>query len=91
MRKQKASRMSVEIDLPPETQADLAAQATALGMPLAVYLRRLLEEHAKPEAVSRLSSEQRARLWRESAGGLDGTPLLSDEAISRDAIYAHRG
>ena len=83
--------MSVEINLAPETEADLAAQAEAAGVSFATYLRRVLEEHAKPHADTRTSPGQRARLWRETAGGLSGTPLLSDDAISRQAIYAERG
>ena len=38
--------MSVTIDLPPDTEANLAAQAAARGVPLAEHLRHLLEEQA---------------------------------------------
>ena len=38
--------MSVTIDLPPDIEASLAAQAAARGVPLADHLRHLIEEQA---------------------------------------------
>jgi hypothetical protein len=40
------SLTAVTIDLPPDIEADLAAQAAARGLPLAEHLRRLLAELA---------------------------------------------
>ena len=80
--------MSVTIDLPPDTEARLAAQAAELGVPLTQHLRHLLEEHAsKPR---RKTLEERVKLWRD-VSGLPDTEPLSDEAISRESIYAERG
>ena len=83
--------MSVTIDLPPDTEARLAAQAAELGVPLTRYLRRLLEEHAAPSKPARKTPAERAKHWRESVAGLPDTKPLSDEAISRETIYAERG
>lgn len=83
--------MSVTIDLPPEIEADLAAQAAAQGVSLPEYLAHLLEERAAPGAASPMSPAERANAWREAAKGLPHTPPLSDEAISRESIYDIRG
>ena len=83
--------MSVIIELPPEIEAGLAAQAEARGVPLPEYLRHLLEEQASAGKGSLLSPAQRAAAWRESVRGLPHTASLSDEAISRDSIYDARG
>ena len=83
--------MSVVIELPPEIEAGLAAQAEAQGILLPEYLRHLLEERAAVDAGSALSPAQRAAAWRESVRGLPDTPPLSDAAIGRESIYDARG
>lgn len=83
--------MSVKIELPPEIEANLAAQAEAQGIPLPEYLRHVLEEQASAGAGSPLLPEERATVWRESVKGLPDTKPLSDKAISRESIYAARG
>lgn len=83
--------MSVKIELPPEIEANLAARAAAQGIPLPEYLRRLLEDKAAAGKGNPLSPEERANFWRDTAGGLPETKLLSDEAISRETIYSGRG
>jgi hypothetical protein len=83
--------MSVTIDLPPEVEANLADQAAARGMPLGEYLRRLLAEQAGACKPIRKTPQERAKHWRESVAGLPDTKPLSDEAISRESIYAERG
>jgi hypothetical protein len=82
--------MSVTIDLPPGLEANLAAQAAARGVPLAEHLRQLLEEQAGASKGARKTPEERAKLWRD-VSGLPETKPLSDEAISRENIYAERG
>ena len=56
--------MSVTIDLPPEIEASLAAQAAARGMPLAEHLRHLLAEQASAAKAkgTRKTPEERAKL-----------------------------
>jgi hypothetical protein len=82
--------MTVTIELPPEIEADLAAQAAAQGISLQHYLRLLLEERV-PSRGDRITPSERTALWRQSVAGLPRTPPLSDRAISRDAIYDSRG
>jgi hypothetical protein len=83
--------MTITIELPADIEASLAALAAGAGMTLPDYLRRLLEGQLPARKAAALSPAERARLWRESAKGLPYTPPLSDEAISRESIYAARG
>jgi len=73
--------MTVTIELPPEIEASLLAKAQAEGVPLPQYVSNFLRKHI-------LSPEERAAGWRESAKNLPLTPTLSDEAMSREGIYA---
>jgi hypothetical protein len=82
--------MSVTIDLPADIEASLAAQAAARGVPLAEHLRHVLAEQAGASKAARKTPEERVKLWRE-VSGLPDTKPLSDEAISRESIYAERG
>ena len=81
--------MSVTIDLPPEVEASLKAQAEARGLPLTEHLRRLLEELAGASTPTRKTLEERVKLWRD-VSGLPDTKPLSDEAVSRESIYSGR-
>jgi hypothetical protein len=83
--------MRVTIELPPEIEADLTAQAEAQGLLLSQYLQHLLRQQVPVRAGAALSPSERAALWRESVRGLPHTPPLSDEAISRESIYGDRG
>ena len=83
--------MSVTIDLPPDAEARLAAQAAELGVPLTQHLRRLLEEHAATSKPTRKTPAERAKHWRESVAGLPETKPLSDKAMSRESMYGERG
>jgi hypothetical protein len=83
--------MTVTIELAPEIEADLMAQAKAQGLPLPQYLQRLLRQHVLVGTGVGASPPERAALWRESVKGLPRTPPLSDEAISRESIYGDRG
>ena len=83
--------MSVTVELPPEIEATYAARAAAEGMPLPEYLQHVIEERAPAPAKRPLSPAEWADRWRRTSGGLPNTPLLSDEAISRESIYAERG
>jgi hypothetical protein len=79
--------MAVLLDLPPEIEADFAAQAKAQGISLPDYLLRLLGDQPTEGQRRLLSPTERAAAWRESVEGLPHVPPLSDEAISRVSIY----
>ena len=79
--------MAVTSDLSEETEAALAAEARARGLPLRQYVSRILTSMVHEGAGTRLSGADRARLWREGLKDLPYTPPLSDEAVSREGIY----
>jgi len=79
------------VELSPEHEATLKKQAEAQGMRLEEWLRRIAEMHAAPVSeahLQRTDPEEWARRFHQWAESHDRTtPLLSDEAISRDSIY----
>ena len=82
--------MTIKIELPPEIEASLSAQAAAQGVSLQEYLRRMLEEQV-PSTRKPITLAERAALWRQSTAGLPGTTPLSDAAVSRENLYDTRG
>ncbi len=80
------------LQIKPEVASKIQAKAREHGVSADVYLRELIDQKgAGSEASSGLSSQQRVRWLREWASGHRAdTPLLSDEAISRDTIYGER-
>jgi hypothetical protein len=83
--------MTVTIELPPEIEAGLLAQAKAEGLPLPIYVQRLLQTQFPAGATTVMTPAERAAAWRESVVGLPHTPPLSDQAISRESIYGAPG
>lgn len=76
------------LELTPEEEARLRAKAARAGVDAAEYLRALIAD--EPPAP-KLSQPEWKRLLDEVGSELDpSTPNLSDEAISRDSIYAER-
>ena len=56
--------MTVAIELPPEMESSLVAQAEARGVPLARYVEYLLREQVPLDAAA-LSPAERAAVLRE--------------------------
>ena len=83
--------MTVTIQLPPDIESGLVAQAKAHGLPLQEYLEHVLREQIPPQGSGGLSPAERAAAWRKSVEGLPRTPPLSDEAISRESMYSDHG
>jgi hypothetical protein len=83
--------MTITIELPPEIEAGLLAQAKAEGLPLPQYVQRLLREQFPAGETALMTPAERAAAWRESVAGLPHTPPLSDRAINRESIYGDRG
>ena len=93
--------MTVTLNFPPDIEAGLLAQAQAEGLAVSEYVQNLVRgqiaargngsEKARP--AYELPPEEWVRkfeAWTESHAELN-LPLLSDEDISRDSIYADRG
>jgi hypothetical protein len=78
--------MTLTINLKPEVEAGLAAQARAKGVSVAEYVRSLLEQFA--QSGSPMTGEQRINALHEWAKGFPQVSPLSDETISRESLYS---
>ena len=81
------------LEVEPEVASKIHARARERGVSVDVYLRELIDQKStEPERSNGLSSQERVRMLREWASGHTvNTPLLSDDAISRESIYGERG
>lgn len=83
--------MSATLEIEQETAEQLAAQAKAQGISIDAYLRLLLKSKSASEEPISLSPQEKAKLWREWVDNHSiEAPSLSDEALTRESIYAER-
>ena len=91
--------MTVTLELSPEVEAGLLAQAQAEGLNVSDYVQNLVRERISTRAAGaslpayELPPEEWVRqfeAWTRSHAGRN-LPVLSDEAMSRESIYADRG
>jgi hypothetical protein len=82
--------MTVTLNLKPEIEAGLVAQAQASGMTVEEYLLSVVEGAVLPATQRALSAEERATAFEAWSAGHRLTPLLSDYAVSRDGMYEGR-
>jgi hypothetical protein len=78
--------MTVKLDLKPDVQAGLLAQAEARGLPLEAYLEQVLRERSKAVDINRSGPAEKARAFRAWAANHPHTPPLSDDAIRRENL-----
>jgi hypothetical protein len=80
------------LEVDPEVALKIRARARERGVSVDAYLRQLVDQkESESERTDGLSSQERVRLLREWASGHStNTPLLSDDAISRESIYRER-
>jgi len=85
--------MRVTIELPPEIESDMLAQADVEGLPVGEYLQGLLSRQVSARSgKSKLPAEEwirRFETWLASHSG--STVVLPDAAMEREAIYGDRG
>ena len=79
--------MSVTLNLKPEVEAGMLAQAQAAGMTVEEYLGSLVENALPLIKPATLSAEERAAEYEAWSAGHAYTPPLSDYAISRASMY----
>jgi hypothetical protein len=82
--------MTVILNLKPEVEAGLSAQAQASGMTVEEYLLSVVEGAVFPTMQKTLPAEERAAAFEAWSAGHRPTPPLSDYAVSRDSIYEGR-
>ena len=83
----KMSAMTIKLDLKPEIENRLIAQATVQEVSVERYLELLIERHLATQAELHWKTllDQLGR-----SPSLAKAPPLSDEAISRESIYRER-
>lgn len=88
--------MNLTIELSDDKAAALKAQAAAHGLTVERWVEQIAVQHAEAQPVSiahlqKTNPKEWARHFHEWAESHDRTtPLLSNEAISRESIYPDR-
>lgn len=86
--------MNVIIEISEDRIARFQKQAQARGLTVDQWLLELADQNAPPISIAHLQKsnpKEWARQFHEWAESHDrNTPLLSDEAISRESIYPDR-
>jgi hypothetical protein len=80
--------MTVKLELPPDVQAGLLAQAQDSGLSLEAYLEQMLlrQSKARPTLQPDAPNQEKARAFREWARNHPHTPPLPDEALRRENL-----
>jgi len=84
--------MTIQVELSPELEARLTADAVVRGMALEQYASRLLEEAAKPYATGKgiLTPEEVDELSMRLSEGSEHLPILPPEVNDRASYYEDR-
>ena len=86
--------MNVTIELSDEKAAALKAQAEAHGLTVERWLERIAEQHVQPASIAHLQKTNPKEWALQFDAWVDShdpkTPVLSDEAMSRESIYPDR-
>jgi hypothetical protein len=81
--------VTIKVDLSPETEARLIAQARVQGLPLEQVAERLLHEAltAIPASHGRISVEEFHQMLADISEGSENLPELRTETFSRESFY----
>ena len=84
--------MAVTLELKPEVEERIIAEAKARGLSVEDYIQRKLEGKSATPDPNALPFEEWLEKWNEWLHSHDyiKAPPLSDEAISRESIYRER-
>lgn len=83
--------MTVRLELKPDVEANLTAQARSRGIPLDAYLQSLIEDMARQKAAPS-TNLQRFRATLDALAEMGrNLPSLPLDALSRESIYQDRG
>jgi len=81
--------MNILVELSPEMESRLTAEAEACGIGLEEYAQRLLQEaiDARPRRPSRASQDQFRKFLEALSSKAPNVPQLRAETFSREMIY----
>ncbi len=83
--------MTVTINLPPEKEAEFQVEARARGLSLEQWILEAAEQHVHSGSIAHLQKTDPEEWARRFDAWVNGhrpdTPVLSDEAMSRESIY----
>jgi hypothetical protein len=84
--------MTIRVELSPETEARLVAEARAQGLPLEKVAERLLNEALTGRAAAdgKMSVEEFHRMLKAIAEGSEQLPELPTASFSRESFYEDR-
>jgi hypothetical protein len=84
--------MTIRIELSPDTEARLKAEASAKGLPLEEVAEQLLKEALSGRSSSRgrMSVDEFHRMLDAMAEGSERLPDLPTESFSRESFYEDR-
>ena len=84
--------MTIRVELNPEAEARLIAEARAKGLPLEKAAKQLLNEALNGLSLSRsrISVEEFHRMLAAMAEGSERLPDLPTESFSRESFYEDR-
>ena len=81
--------MTIALELPPDLEERLVAEAKAMGVPVEEVVKANLYKAISTNAAKPLSTEEMNKLLDEAADLIpEGIPPLSDAAMSRESIYS---
>jgi hypothetical protein len=84
--------MTIRVELTPEIEARLIAEARSQGVPLEELAQRLLKEALTPSSLPNglLTVDEFHRMLEAMAEGSEKLPNLPTESFSRESFYEDR-
>jgi hypothetical protein len=85
--------MTIQVELNPEIEAKLVAEARAQGVPLAKAAERLLQEALASRSAleGTLSVSEFHAMLKSLASGSEALPNLPTKSFTRESFYEGRG
>jgi hypothetical protein len=84
--------MTIQIELTPETEARLTAEAQVKGIPIEEHVSKLLQSGLIPPPApsGKMTVEEAHKMLDEMAAGSENLPKLPTSAFSRESFYEGR-
>jgi hypothetical protein len=76
--------MSIKLDLAPNAESVLLAQAQARGLSLEAYATQLLESYGSMAPADKLSASERLSAFDEFVRNMESNAMLPDAAFHRE-------